>query len=66
MHTDLVNQLDITNLNGQVMGGAVNVGGVVSWQDHVHWDLQGRLDKINPKHKLIPQVVQDFLPVSLK
>ncbi len=43
MHTDLVNQLDINNLNGQVMGGAVNVGGVVSWKDHVTWDMQGRL-----------------------
>ncbi len=65
MSTDLVNQLDITNLNGQVMGGAVNLGGVVSWKDQVTWDVSGRLDKINPKHKLIPQVVQDFLPVNL-
>ncbi|WP_180114044.1 translocation/assembly module TamB domain-containing protein [Acinetobacter sp. YH12063] len=65
MSTDLVNQLDISNLNGQVMGGAVNLGGVVSWKDQVTWDVSGRLDKINPKHKLIPQVVQDFLPVNL-
>ncbi|OTG77678.1 hypothetical protein B9T33_15160 [Acinetobacter sp. ANC 5054] len=65
MHTDLINQLDITNLNGQVMNGAVNLAGMVSWQDHVHWDVKGRLDKINPKDKLIPQVIQDFLPVSL-
>lgn len=65
MYTDLVNQLNITNLNGQVMKGAVNVSGVLGWNDQVTWDMQGRLDKINPKDPLIPQVVQDFLPPSL-
>jgi translocation and assembly module TamB len=65
MHTDLVNQLDISNLNGQLMKGAVNVAGVVSWKDHVSWDMNGRVDKINPKDKLIPQIIQDFLPPSL-
>lgn len=64
-HTDLTNQLNINNLNGQLMGGALNLAGLVSWQDHVHWDVQGRLDRINPKDKIIPQVIQDFLPVSL-
>ncbi|WP_419820505.1 translocation/assembly module TamB domain-containing protein [Acinetobacter sp.] len=63
-HTDLTNQLNINNLNGQLMGGALNLAGLVSWQDHVHWDVQGRLDRINPKDKIIPQVIQDFLPVS--
>ncbi len=65
MHTDLVNQLDISNLNGQLMNGAVNVAGIVSWKDHVSWDMNGRVDKINPKDKLIPQIIQDFLPPSL-
>ncbi|WP_180081762.1 translocation/assembly module TamB domain-containing protein [Acinetobacter sp. YH12201] len=65
MHTDLVHQLDISNLNGQLMSGAVNVAGVVSWKDHVTWDMNGRVDKINPNDKLIPQIIQDFLPPSL-
>lgn len=65
MHTDLVHQLDISNLNGQLMSGAVNVAGVVSWKNHVTWDMNGRVDKINPKDKLIPQIIQDFLPPSL-
>ncbi|MGB8482157.1 MAG: translocation/assembly module TamB domain-containing protein [Acinetobacter bohemicus] len=65
MHTDLVHQLDITHLKGQLMKGAVNVAGVVSWKDHVTWDVNGRVDKINPKDKLIPLVIQDFLPPSL-
>lgn len=64
-HTDLVNQLNIDSLNGQLMQGAVNLAGVVSWKDHVHWDVKGRLDKINPQDKIIPQVVRDFLPPSL-
>ena len=64
-HTDLINQLNISNVNGQLMGGAVNAAGLVSWQDHVHCDVKGRLDRINPKDKLIPQVIQDFLPPSL-
>ncbi|RKG33998.1 translocation/assembly module TamB domain-containing protein [Acinetobacter tianfuensis] len=65
MYTDLVNQLNIDNLNAQLMGGAVNAAGVVSWKDHVTWDIQGRLDKLNPKDQIIPQVVQDFLPPLL-
>ena len=65
MHTDLVHQLDISNINGQLMNGAVNVAGVVSWKDRVTWDMNGRVDKINPKDKLIPQIIQDFLPPSL-
>ena len=64
-HTDLVNQLNISNLNGQLMNGALNLAGVVGWKDKVTWDVQGRLDKINPKDKVIPQVVQDFLPERL-
>jgi len=31
----------------------------------VTWDVNGRVDKINPKDKLIPLVIQDFLPPSL-
>ncbi len=65
MHTDLVHQLDISNLNAQLMKGAVNVAGVLSWKDHVTWDMNGRIDKINPKDKLVPQIIQDFLPSSL-
>ncbi|MEM9994486.1 MAG: hypothetical protein AAGE79_10180, partial [Acinetobacter pittii] len=65
MNTDLVHQLNITDFNGQVMKGAVNLKGLVNWKDHVTWDIKGRLDRINPKDKAIPQVVQDFLPPSL-
>lgn len=65
MHTDLVHQLTIDSLNGQLMKGAVNLAGAVSWKDHVTWDMQGRLDKLNPKDKLIPKEAQDFLPPSL-
>ncbi|WP_445115897.1 translocation/assembly module TamB domain-containing protein [Acinetobacter sp. WZC-1] len=65
MNTDLVNQLEISNLNGQLMKGAMNLAGVVQWKDHVSWDLKGRLDHINPADKVIPQVVRDFLPPAL-
>ena len=65
MNTDLVNQLNISNLNGQLMSGAVNLAGLVSWKDHVNWDVKGRLDRISPKDEIIPQIVRDFLPPSL-
>ena len=65
MFTDLVNQLNITDLNGQLMKGAVSLAGTVGWKDRVSWDLTGRLNGIDPKHERIPQVVQDFLPPSL-
>ena len=65
MHTDLVHQLNIDQFKGQVMNGTVDAKGVVSWEKHVHWDVKGRLNQINPKDKIIPQVVRDFLPPSL-
>lgn len=65
MYTDFVTGLDIQNLNGQVMDGAVNVAGRLDWEKDVTWDMTGRLDQINPKHERIPLVVQDFLPPQL-
>ena len=62
MYTDLVHQLNISNLNAQLMQGAANLAGIVSWDQKVSWDLTGRLDKINPRDPIIPQVVKDFLP----
>ncbi|WOE42849.1 translocation/assembly module TamB domain-containing protein [Acinetobacter chinensis] len=65
MDTDLVNQLNISSLNGQLMKGSVNLSGQVGWNEKIHWDIKGRMDGIDPKDKLIPQVVQDFLPPAL-
>ncbi|MFV5492183.1 translocation/assembly module TamB domain-containing protein [Acinetobacter sp. ASP199] len=65
MHTDLVNQLNITDFNGQLMKGSVSLAGNVGWHDQVTWDVSGRVNRLNPKDKVIPQVVQDFLPPSL-
>ncbi|MGG6831043.1 UNVERIFIED_CONTAM: hypothetical protein MX611_12955, partial [Staphylococcus haemolyticus] len=42
MYTDLVNQLNITDLNGQLMKGSVSLAGTVGWADRVDWDLTGR------------------------
>ncbi len=65
MDTDLTDQLNIQSFNGQVMEGEVKLKGLVSWKDDVHWDVNGRLDRINPKDEIIPQAIRDFLPPSL-
>ena len=65
MDTDLKNQLNINDFNGQLMGGRVGLKGVVNWHNHVSWDVKGRLEKLNPKDKTLPQVAQDFLPPNL-
>lgn len=65
MYTDLINQLNIENLNGEILDGGVNISGIVSWKDHVTWDMTGHLDQIKPTDKIIPEVVRDFLPPSL-
>lgn len=65
LSTDLVEKLNIQQLNGQLMGGSVNLNGVLGWKDFVHWDVRGRLDRISPKDEIIPQVVRDFLPPAL-
>ncbi|NAR59970.1 translocation/assembly module TamB domain-containing protein [Acinetobacter haemolyticus] len=65
METDLTDQLNIQDFNGQLMGGAVSLKGLVNWKDHVSWDLKGRLDRLNAKDETLPQIAQDFLPPSL-
>lgn len=65
MDTDLTHQLNIREFNGQLMGGAVSLLGFVNWHDHVSWDVKGRLDRLDPKDKTVPQIVQDFLPPNL-
>ncbi|MBH2001088.1 MAG: translocation/assembly module TamB domain-containing protein [Moraxellaceae bacterium] len=65
MDTDLKNQLNIQDFNGQLMGGSVALKGLVNWHKHVSWDIKGRLDRLNPKDKTVPQIAQDFLPSNL-
>lgn len=65
METDLKNQLNIQDFNGQLMGGSIALKGLVNWHEHVSWDIQGRLDHLNPKDKTVPQIAKDFLPPNL-
>ena len=65
MYTDFVTGLDIQNLNGQAMEGAVNIAGRVDWENDVTWDMTARIENIDPKNERIPLVVQDFLPPKL-
>ncbi|MBP9787023.1 MAG: hypothetical protein KBC72_05525, partial [Acinetobacter sp.] len=65
MDTDLKNQLNIQDFNGQLMGGSVALKGFVNWHKHVSWDIKGRLDRLNPKDKTVPKIAQDFLPPNL-
>ncbi|MFM6957383.1 MAG: translocation/assembly module TamB domain-containing protein [Acinetobacter sp.] len=65
MDTDLKNQLNIQDFNGQLMGGSVALKGLVNWHKHVSWDIKGRLDRLNPKDKTVPKIAQDFLPPNL-
>ncbi|WP_332604687.1 translocation/assembly module TamB domain-containing protein [Acinetobacter sp. ESBL14] len=65
MDTDLTHQLNIREFNGQLMGGVVSLLGFVNWQDHVSWDVKGRLEGLDSKDKTVPQIAQDFLPPNL-
>ncbi len=65
MSTDLTNKLNIHDLKGQLMGGQVNLMGEVGWHKQISWNVQGRLQGLNPKDKKLPQVLQDFLPPHL-
>ena len=65
MDTDLTHQLNIREFNGQLMGGVVSLLGFVNWHDHVSWDVKGRLERLDPKDKTVPQIAQDFLPPNL-
>lgn len=65
LSTDLIEKLNIQQFNGQLMGGSINLSGMLAWKDFVHWDIKGRLDRINPKDNLIPEVAREFLPPTL-
>ncbi len=65
MHTDYVRQLDVQSLTGQVMSGTVKLAGILGWKDAVTWKANGRIERLNPKDKIIPQVIRDFMPPTL-
>ncbi len=64
MHTDL-KQLNIEDFVGSLMSGQVELAGLVGWQDGVNWDLNGRLNGINPKDEVIPASIREFLPPDM-
>ncbi|WP_111892300.1 translocation/assembly module TamB domain-containing protein [Acinetobacter sp. MB5] len=65
MFTDYVHQLDISKFDGQVMQGNVNATGLVNWQHKVFWQAQGRMQGMQPKDKLVPASIRDFLPPNM-
>ncbi|WOE32562.1 MULTISPECIES: translocation/assembly module TamB domain-containing protein [unclassified Acinetobacter] len=65
MSTDLVNQLNIHQFNGQLMQGTVKLAGQVNWQKYVNWNVKGHLDRLNLNDKIIPAAIKDFLPPDL-
>ena len=64
LHTNF-KQLDIQRLTAQLMGGNLDVGGVVNWQNQVSWDVKGRLNDLDREQEVIPEAVRDFLPQVL-
>ncbi|MEB3754769.1 translocation/assembly module TamB domain-containing protein [Acinetobacter sp. MD2(2019)] len=65
MYTDYVHQLNLTQLTGQVLQGALNATGVVNWEKAVYWDVHGNMKGMQPNDKTLPQTVKDFLPKIL-
>ncbi len=58
-------QLNIEDFGGNVMNGQINLAGALDWQNGIHWDVNGRMQSIDPKDKNIPESVQGFLPVDM-
>lgn len=65
MFTDYLHQLNISKLDGQVMQGDIHAAGLVNWQHAVRWEAQGRMQGMQPKDKLVPASIRDFLPPNL-
>lgn len=65
MFTDYLHQLNISKFNGQVMQGDLHATGLVNWQHAVRWEAQGRMQGMQPKDKLVPASIRDFLPPNL-
>ena len=54
--------LDIRALNGRLMDGTLQTQGMVSWQNHVHWDITGRANGLNSQDKTVPEAIRGYLP----
>lgn len=65
MFTDYIHQLNISKFTGQVMQGQVQATGLVNWQHAVRWEAQGHMQGMQPKDKLVPASIRDFLPPNL-
>lgn len=61
MFTDYIHQLNISKFTGQVMQGQVQATGLVNWQHAVRWEAQGHMQGMQPKDKLVPASIRDFL-----
>lgn len=64
LNTDL-KQLNIEDFKGYVMQGELDLAGQLNWQKGVHWDINGRMQGLKPDEKVLPQVIQQFLPPDL-
>lgn len=62
MYVDYAHSLKINQFTGQLLGGTVNLQGLLSWDEELHWDATGRLNNLKTDDKAIPEVARQFLP----
>ncbi|WP_092749081.1 translocation/assembly module TamB domain-containing protein [Acinetobacter boissieri] len=65
LNVDYVHQLNIKQFTGQLMGGSLDLSGVLNWDKALAWNIQGQLQGLKATEKSIPQQIQAYLPPTM-
>ncbi|MBF7687110.1 translocation/assembly module TamB domain-containing protein [Acinetobacter rathckeae] len=65
LNVDYVHQLNIKQFTGQLMGGTLDLNGVLNWDKALAWDIKGTLQGLKATEKSIPQQLQAYLPPNM-
>lgn len=65
LYVDYVKQMNINQFNGQLMGGQINLSGILNWEKALKWDIKGQLSGLKASEKSIPESIREFLPPTM-
>lgn len=65
LYVDYVHQMKINQFQGNLMGGVINLSGILNWEKALRWDVKGNLNGLKASDQSIPASIKDFLPPDM-